>query len=64
MVSIFDSGPDTDPCTFAEQDQFHRQWLVSIGVDPDKKVYPWKALFAQQPVKTLKLFVKEKFRTS
>jgi len=64
MVSIFNSGTDVDPCTFEEQKEFHRQWLSSIGVNPDKKTYPWKALFAQQPVKTLKLFVKEKLRRS
>src|ERR1700722_11377739 len=53
LVSIFDSGLDVDPCTFNEQKEFHEQWLLSIGIDPNKKIYPWKQLFASQPLKTL-----------
>jgi hypothetical protein len=61
-VVIFDSGPDVDPCTFEEQKQFHKKWMLSIGIDPEKKVIPWKSLFMQQPVKTLRLYFKEKSR--
>jgi hypothetical protein len=60
VVSIFDSGSDVDPCTFEEQRQFHQQWLLSIGIDPNKEVYPWKALFASQPFKTAVLFFNKK----
>ena len=60
VVSIFDSGADVAPCTFQEQKEFHKQWLLSIGIDPDKKVYPWKNLFLQRPIKTLKLYWKVK----
>src|ERR1700733_1414978 len=56
LVSIFDSGADVDPCTCEEQSQFHRKWLLSLGIDPNRKVYPWKALFASQPLKTAVLF--------
>jgi hypothetical protein len=62
VVSIFDSGDDCEPCTFEEQKQFHQQWLASIGTTPGKKIIPWKNLFIQQPVSTLKLALKEKFR--
>jgi hypothetical protein len=60
LVSIFDSGQDVDPCSLKEQLEFRRQWLLSIGVDPDRKVYPWKILFLQHPVKTTRLFFKER----
>jgi len=32
IVSIFASGPDTDPCTFREQEEFHKLWLQSVGI--------------------------------
>lgn len=56
LVSVFDSGSDIDPCTVEEQRQFHKEWLLSIGIDPNKEVYPWKVLFASQPFKTAVLF--------
>jgi hypothetical protein len=61
VISIFDSGSDIDPCTFEEQMQFHKQWQLSIGISPSNKSIPWKALFAQQPAKALRLFLKENF---
>ena len=61
-VSIFDTGSDVDPCTCEEQSLFYQQWLRSIGIDPQKKVIPWKSLFMQQPLRTLKLLLREKFR--
>jgi hypothetical protein len=64
LVSIFDSDSDVDPCNFEEQKKFNGEWLVSIGIDPDKETYPWKNLFLQQPVKTLKLFLRKKLRKS
>ena len=62
IVSIFDTGSDVDPCTCEEQSLFHQQWLRSIGIDPQKKVIPWRSLFMQQPLRTSKLFLREKFR--
>jgi hypothetical protein len=32
LVGIFDTGPDVQPATVAEQRAFQREWLRSIGV--------------------------------
>jgi hypothetical protein len=32
IVSIFDTAPGVNPATVAEQEQFYREWLRSIGV--------------------------------
>jgi hypothetical protein len=61
IVSIFDTGPDVYPCKWEEQCQFHQKWLLSLGIDPNKKVIPWRSLLMQRPVKTLMLYLKEKF---
>jgi hypothetical protein len=60
VVSIFDSGSNVDACTLAEQEEFHKQWLLSVGISPGKRHYPWKAQFFQSPVRTAMLFLKEK----
>ena len=60
IVSIFDSGPDVEPCTVEEHAKFHKDWLLSIGIDPEMKMIPWKALFVREPIKTTGLFFREK----
>lgn len=30
LVSIFDTGPDVDPATIAEQEAFHDAWIESL----------------------------------
>jgi hypothetical protein len=30
LVNIFESGPDLEPCTVAEQEEFYRAWLESL----------------------------------
>jgi hypothetical protein len=62
LVSIFDSGPDVDPCTIQEQEAFHNSWLLSVGISPRERRHPWRALFFQKPLKTAILFLKEKLR--
>lgn len=32
LVSIFDSGPDIDPASVAEQETYYAQWLKSLGL--------------------------------
>jgi hypothetical protein len=60
IVSIFDSGPDVEPCTVEEHAKFHKDWLLSIGIDPNREFYPWKSLFASQPFRTTVLFFNKK----
>ena len=30
LVNIFETGPDIDPCTIAEQEKYKDEWLVSL----------------------------------
>jgi hypothetical protein len=33
LVKIFDVGPVVEPCSVAEQKQFHQEWLRSLGLN-------------------------------
>ena len=32
LVMIFNSGPDVQPASVEEQEEFHYQWLQSLGL--------------------------------
>ena len=37
LISIFDSGPDVDPCTLKDQEEFHKRWLASIANPSERR---------------------------
>jgi hypothetical protein len=40
LVDVFETGPDVQLVTVAEQDAFFDEWLASVGIDKTKKVIP------------------------
>lgn len=40
LVTIWETGPDVDPATVDEQEEFYQKWLQSIGIDPNHKYIP------------------------
>jgi hypothetical protein len=40
LVEIWKTGPDVQPVTVAEQDAFFDKWLISVGIDKNRKVIP------------------------